>query len=107
MEKQFVEGLLKRSREWKAGESEDFTFTTERNTWKLTLSREEDRYAPYKFAVRGVKNDGPETWRRRYLSAESAILHVLNHFNENANIQNRYADINDFLKTRTRSTTNN
>ena len=41
--------------------------------------------------------DNVQTFSRRYITLEKALLHCLNGFNENANIQNRYQSLQDYL----------
>ena len=43
-------------------------------------------YAPFKYAVNAYCLDNIQTFDRRYVTLEDALLHCLNGFNENANI---------------------
>ena len=90
--KRYFYDLLRRCAGWDAGDSETFNF----GDWTLVLQKESTTYLPHTFALLGEKNGSNETWARRYVSAQAAILHVCNRFNENANIQNRYASLEDF-----------
>ena len=81
-----------------------FTFGNCNSTWELTLRREEDKYAPFSYALHGrqLTFDGktpeyPASWSQRYTSMERAFLHVLNHGNDNANIPNRYKSLDQWL----------
>lgn len=96
MTKEYVLQTLKEENFWKAGESDTFCFILSQ-MWKFTLQREEDTYLPLKYSLRGEKVGTCETWGRRYVSMEAAFLHIINHLNENANIQNRYKNIEEWL----------
>lgn len=78
-----------------SGRSGFFTF----NGWELTLRKEEKIYKPFTYSVVGNKANGSSI-SRRYTSMESAFLHILNEFNENANIKNKYQSINDFMRSK-------
>lgn len=91
MKKEFIIELLEASQEMEDGDVKNFTF----GEWNLEIIKE-DEYAPFEFAIIANKEDGLESWNRRYTSAEQAILHVLNNFNENESISN-YSSIQDAL----------
>lgn len=93
--KKYIEMTLQEERLWKAGESDIFTF----NGWELTLRKEEKIYKPFTYSVVGNKTNDTSI-SRRYTSMESAFLHILNGFNENANIKNKYNSINDFITSK-------
>lgn len=57
----------------------------------------ERMYAPFKYAVNAYCLDNIQTFDRRYVTLEDALLHCLNGFNENANIPNRYKSIGHYL----------
>ena len=66
--------------------------------WFVILKRENERmYAPFKYAVNAYCLDNIQTFDRRYVTLEDALLHCLNGFNENANIPNRYKSIGHYL----------
>lgn len=44
------------------------------------------------------KVGSPETIGRRYTDAETAFLHIMNDFNENANIKNRFGSLESALE---------
>ncbi len=81
---------------WKVGESETFMFRLSQE-WEFTSRGEEELYEPYKFSLYGVKIGTNETWSKRYKNMGNAFLHIVNHLNENENIQNKYKDINEWL----------
>ena len=84
----FINKLLERKDNFKIGEKVNFIYKNDyNNVWKLSLSREEEQYAPFLFSVEGKKVGSNETWNRRYINLEQAILHIANCFNENANIK--------------------
>jgi len=66
---------------WSTGDTIDFSF----GPWNLTLRKEESKYHPFLYGLRGRHTNGA-TWERRYVSPEAALLHVFNHFNENADL---------------------
>ncbi len=86
--------LLKK---WRVGESINFEY----GDWQLTIRREKNEYAPFLFAVEGQKPVNEcgttQTIGRRYYMLERALLHIMNNFNENAAIKDRYASMNDAL----------
>lgn len=94
LSKEYILNNLAREDLWKPGSKGTFTY----GDWLLTLKREDDLYSPYKFAIEGRKEIFSkaltyETWSRRYVSMEKAFLHILNHFNENANVKDKYDHI--------------
>jgi hypothetical protein len=106
MTKAFVAYTLGTEPTWKPGDSVTFQFLS-RNTnsaWEATLTRETDDHAPfiYRLDAKQLTHEGhepkfPATRGRRYYTMEKAFLHILNHFNENANIRNRYTDVWQWL----------
>ena len=93
LSKEYILTTLHEERLWKSGESDTFSF----GPWVLTLVREDDWALPFKFALHGSKSGTNETWSRRYLNMEQAFLHIFNRFNENANVKNRYATLDEAL----------
>lgn len=95
----YVEQLLREEKLWKSGESDTFTAELSGKEWEFTLRKEEDaECAPFKFSLEGTVAGTNESWRRRYTGMAAALLHVMNGLNENANIENRYKCIEDWLK---------
>lgn len=101
LSKEYILNNLAREDLWTPGSKGTFTY----GHWLITLKREDDRYGPYKFAIEAQKEIPSraltyETKSRRYVSMEKAFLHILNHFNENANIKDKYDHIDfDVLST--------
>lgn len=92
----YARDLIKR--DFQIGEEKTFLYKNlNNNTWKITIRREEEKYFPFKFAIEGEKIGTNETWNRRYTEIEKAILHIVNNFNENANIKNKYSNIEEYL----------
>lgn len=97
--KEYILELLRNESDLQYGDIRKFRF----EKWVLSLRREPEEYKTFKYALEGIK-DGVsivgtrETWARRYITLESALLHVVNHFNENANVKNEYSTINEFLE---------
>ena len=83
-----IKSLMERKNDFEVGEKEKFAYKNEYgNVWSLVLRREEEQYSPFIFAIEGNKVGTNETWSRRYTSMEQALLHIVNDFNENANIE--------------------
>lgn len=95
MTEEYIIRTLQEENLWKEGESDSFTF----ENWNLTLRKEEKLYSPFIFSVNGVHHNGVSSISRRYTSMEKAFLHILNNFNENANIKNKYETIENYINT--------
>jgi len=93
LNKDYVLTTLSEEKLWKVGESDTFNF----KDWNITLRKEEEIYKPFTFSIYGEKDNSCETWSRRYTSMEEAFLHILNRFNENANIKDKYKTLFDVL----------
>ncbi|MCO7113986.1 hypothetical protein NIB75_19585 [Bacteroides uniformis] len=92
-----VRRLLDKERLMKVGESDGFRLKLHFD-WFVILKRENERmYAPFKYAVNAYCLDNIQTFDRRYVTLEDALLHCPNGFNENANIPNRYKSIGHYL----------
>lgn len=86
----------------KPGESDSFKVQI-RLRWFVRIRKEpEEQYAPFRYIVEAFCLDNIQTFTRRYITLETALLHCLNGFNENANRPNRYKSIEQYL---TQSTT--
>lgn len=86
-------------KKWKSGDSVLFTYANKNNgKWLLTLKKEEEIYDPLKFSLTGKKEGTHQTIGRRYIDAEKALLHMFNDFNENANIRNRYNNLEEVIQ---------
>lgn len=106
MTKAFVAYTLGTESTWKPGDKVTFQFLFRNcnSAWEMTLAYESEDYAPFAYRLEGRqltfeghKPEYPATWGRRYYTMEKAFLHILNHFNENANIRNRYTDVWQWL----------
>lgn len=95
MKKSFVVRTLLKEANMKPGDNVSFRH----DNYELTLTREEEKYAPFLFAVKGkgMFSTHEAQVGRRYTSMEKAFLHILNHFNENANIRDRYKSLDQWL----------
>lgn len=93
LNKEYVKTTLQEEKLWKVGESDTFTF----GDWQLTLRREEDICKPFKYSLKGTKKNTKSSWSRRYISMEEAFLHIVNGFNENANIRDYYNSIESYF----------
>ena len=94
MNKVFIIETIKSSKTWNGTERIVFRH----NNWNLILRKEESIYNPFTFSVSGNKEGTHETISRRYTSVEDAFLHILNGFNENAQIKDKYSSLNDALE---------
>lgn len=95
---EYVEQLLRKEQSWKVGESDTFTVDLSKE-WEFTLRKEEDaECAPFKYSLVGTVAGTNESWSRRYPSMAAALLHIVNHLNENANVKNRYETIEQWLE---------
>ena len=86
--------IIDKENELKIGEQITFLY---KNTWDITITREEEKYSPFLFSINGKKIGTNETWNRRYTGIKEALLHIVNDFNENASIKNRYSNIEKYL----------
>lgn len=103
LRKEYVEQLLREEHLWKAGESDSFAVEMSGKEWEFSLRREEDaECAPLKFALEGTVAGTNESWNRRYPSMAAALLHIVNHLNENAAVKNRYESIEEWLEEKER-----
>lgn len=93
MTKEYVKYTLEEERLWKEKESDTFTF----EKWNVTLTKIEKKYEPFNYVINAIHENGVSTWNRRYPSMEKAFLHIINNFNENANIKNNYQNINEYF----------
>ncbi len=93
--KSFVVRCLLNENNWKPGDALSFTY----QNYELTLKRENNIYAPYIFAVNGKGHFPTHDTQigRRYQSMERAFLHILNHFNENVNIRDKYITLDQWF----------
>lgn len=90
--KKYIFRTLQEEKMWKVGETDTFIY----RDWECTLRKEEDIYKPFTYSI-SAKHSDFGTISRRYTSMELAFLHVVNNFNENGNIKNRYDKIEDFI----------
>ncbi len=97
--------LLREEQLMKPGESERFTLNICGKLWEMELKRESEIYAPFKYGLTGhcIEPTSVGTyrqWARRYTSMDAALLACFNHFNENANVRNRFNSIEDVFTLR-------
>lgn len=66
--------------------------------WHVTIEKENDtRYKPFRYMTDARCLDNMQSFGRRYITLETALLHCLNGFNENANIADRYRSIDEYM----------
>lgn len=92
--------LLREEYLMKPGESDSFTFNIDGAQWEMKLKRESEVYLPFKYSLTGrcaepTPAGTHATVSRRFTTIDGALLHCLNHFNENANVLNKYNSIED------------
>lgn len=103
LNKQLITTLIDKENDFNIGDQETFLYKNSYgNIWNITIRREEEKYKPFKFALEGKKIGKNEIWSRRYTDIKNAILHILNDFNENVNIKNRYNNIEEYLNEKIR-----
>lgn len=93
---EFVRRLLDEEHLMKAGESDSFTIQLF-FLWYVRIRREPENLAPFKYALEACCLDNVQTFSRRYITLEKALLHCLNGFNENAVIPNRYQSLQNYF----------
>lgn len=86
--------IIDKGKEFKIGEQVSFLY---KDDWDITITREEEKYSPFLFSITGSKIETNQTWNRRYIGIKEALLHIVNDFNENASIKNRYNNIEKYL----------
>lgn len=92
-----VRRLLDEERLMKPGESDSFKMQLHFQ-WFVRIRKErEKQYAPFRYTVEAFCLDNIQTFTRRYVKLEEALLHCLNGFNENANSPNRYRSVDEYL----------
>lgn len=99
LNKDYILTTLSEEKLWKVGESDTFIYEMS-STWIITLRKEEEIYKPFMYSINAKKNKTNETWSRRYATMENAFLHIINHFNENINVRNKYETLSDFLNSK-------
>lgn len=66
--------------------------------WNVTITNESAEWCEdFKWSLDAKCLDNPQSFGRRYTSFGLAMLHCLNHFNENANIRNDYETLSAAL----------
>ena len=93
---ELVRRLLDEGHLMKAGESDSFTIQLF-FLWYVRIRREPENLAPFKYALEACCLDNVQTFSRRYITLEKALLHCLNGFNENAVIPNRYQSLQNYF----------
>ena len=92
-----VRRLLDEERLMKPGESDSFKLQLHFE-WFVRIRKEKTmQYAPFRYIVEAFCLDNIQTFTRRYITLEAALLHCLNGFNENANRPNRYRSVDEYL----------
>lgn len=91
--KGYIMHTLTEEDEWKPGDFDEFTY----GGWNLKLERE-DYCSIFRFSVTGKRIGAKETLKRCFSSMEGAFLHILNGFNENAEIKNRYKTLEQAME---------
>ena len=93
-----IKNLIERKNDFKIGEKEEFFYRNDYgNVWKLVLRREEEKYLPFIFSLEGNLIGTNQIFSRRYKSIEQAILHIVNCFNENVSIIDKYSNLQEYI----------
>ena len=92
LNKEYIQQTLNEEKLWKPGEADSFSY----GNWELVLKREDKIYEPFRYSVDGKHKNGNHM-SRRYSNMEQAFLHILNEFNENVNIENRYGNLEHYF----------
>lgn len=99
LNKELITKLINNENDFNIGDQKSFLYKNSYdNIWEITIREEEKIYEPFKIALEGRKIGTNETWSRRYIGIKEAILHIINNFNENASIKNKYNRIEDYLE---------
>lgn len=93
----FIKHLLDEEKQMKKGDTTYFklqlTFL-----WHIKIEKEDDLLIPpFRYIVNARCLDNIQTFERRYISLEDALLHCLNGFNDNERIPNRYKSLDVYL----------
>ncbi len=101
-----VRQLLDEEHLMKPGESDSFRLQLH-FLWFVRIRRENERlYPPFKYALEAFCLDNIQSFSRRYITLEKALLHCLNRFNENAAIRNDYRSLEEYFQKQTDSPSN-
>lgn len=97
LDKFLVKRLLDEEKLMKKDETESFKLQLA-FTWQVAITKEEDsRCEPFRYILNAWCLDNRQSFCQRYVALEDALLHCLNHFNENANIPDRYKSVDGYL----------
>lgn len=99
LDKVLVRQLIEEERLMKIGEADGFKLQLTFE-WYVELKRE--NIDDFRYTLNAYCLDNPQTFCRRYMNMEAALLHCLNSFNENARLPNRYHSIKDYLNKTTK-----
>ena len=92
-----VRRLLDEEHLMKPGESDSFKMQLHFQ-WFVRIRKEREKlYTPFRYTVEAFCLDNIQTFTRRYVKLEEALLHCLNGFNENADIPDRYRSVDEYL----------
>lgn len=95
--KKFARKIIEK--DFKVGEQESFLYKSNHsNIWSITIKREENKYFPFIFTVTGEKIGTNEIIDRRHIGIKEALLYIVNDFNENIAIKNKYNNIEEYLE---------
>ena len=86
---ELVRRLLDEEHLMKAGESDSFTIQLF-FLRHVRHRKEPENFAPFKYALVACCLANVQTFSRRYITLEKALLHCLNGFTDTSNIQNHY-----------------
>lgn len=94
LDKTLVQRLLEEERLMKIGEADGFKLKL---TFVWFVELKQENIGDFWYTIDAYCLDNPQTFNRRYVTMEAALLHCLNGFNENVRLPNRYQSIKDYL----------
>lgn len=97
LDQSLVKRLLDEEVLMKKGETDCFKLQLA-FAWYVEIRKEDDvLYKPFRYTLNARCLDNAQNFDRRYVTLEAALLHCLNHFNENAQISDHYKSVNEYL----------
>lgn len=98
LDKSLVKRLLDEEVLMKKGETDSFKLKLA-FAWYVEIRKKDDVLCkPFRYTLNASCLDNAQSFGRSYATLEAALLHCLNHFNENARISDRYKSVNEYLE---------
>ena len=102
-DKEFVLEMLTKEKEFKSGDTIEFTKPSSNGViWIYKIIRESERYLPFAFILEGKSSERSPAGtyachNRRYESLNQLFTHLLNNYNDNANMKKKYCNVEQYL----------